>query len=194
MKFSSTEWIYLLIAKVIYSMDLSVIPECYIDTNLVESLVPPKKGYNHQKGCGTVAKVMREHFGDTFAVGIVDKDKKELDYLKEFSIITAKGNIELQKHSNRNHFIIRIAPAMEQFLLSNIDLAGINLEDFDLPSEFDKFRKATKTVNSKKDVRFKRLFKVMREHNLPDFELLTNWLGYLINHPYDADIDVLKAM
>jgi len=29
-------------------MDLAIIPECYIDTNLVETLVPPVgKGYNH---------------------------------------------------------------------------------------------------------------------------------------------------
>src|SRR6266540_5277344 len=97
MRYSKTEWIYLPIVKATCSMELSVIPECYIDTNLIETLVPPNKGYNHQKGCGTVTKVMREYFADNFAVGVVDKDKQELDYLKEFFLVLAKGSIELYK-------------------------------------------------------------------------------------------------
>ena len=39
---------------------------------------------------------------------------------------------------------------MEKFILFNVDKAAINIEDFGLPADFDKFRKATKTV-SKKD-------------------------------------------
>lgn len=175
-------------------MDLSFIPECYIDTNLVETLVPPQRGYNHQKGCGTVTKVMKENFADDFAVGIVDKDKKELDYLNEFDIVLAAGNIELHKHKTRNHFIIRIIPAMERFILHNVNEAKINLEEFGLPTNFDQFKKTSKTVNSKKDQRFKNLFKKMKAHNLTDLELLTKWLTYLRAHPYDWDINELKAL
>lgn len=35
--------------------DLDIVPECYIDTNLVETLLnmagEPTDGVNHQKGC-----------------------------------------------------------------------------------------------------------------------------------------------
>lgn len=175
-------------------MDLSIIPECYVDTNLIETLVPPARGYNHQKGCGTVTKVMKEYFADDFAVGIVDKDKQELDYLKEFNLVIAKGNIELYKHTARNHFMIRIVPAMERFILYNADQAGINVEEFGLPSDFELFRKAAKTVNSKKDDRFKQLFRSLRNHNLADIDLLSNFLRYLIAHPYNADLELLKVM
>ena len=67
----------------------SIIPECYVDTNLIETLVPPKdgKGYNHRKGCPAVAKVMMEKFADRFALGIMDKDKKMVKYLEEFDLI-----------------------------------------------------------------------------------------------------------
>ena len=41
-------------------MDLAIIPECFVDTNLIETLIPPISQYNHQKGCGTVTKVMKE--------------------------------------------------------------------------------------------------------------------------------------
>lgn len=51
--------------------DNFIIPECYIDTNLIEELVPPQKGYNHQKGCPAVAKCMMEKFGDKFDIRII---------------------------------------------------------------------------------------------------------------------------
>ena len=36
--------------------DLYIIPECFVDTSLVESLLTTD-GVNHQKGCFTVAGV-----------------------------------------------------------------------------------------------------------------------------------------
>jgi hypothetical protein len=57
-----------------------IIPECYIDTNLVETLVCPA-GCNHQKGCNQVAKVMQEKFADRFAIGMIDADKRRPGYL-----------------------------------------------------------------------------------------------------------------
>ena len=138
-------------------MDLSIIPECNIDTNLIETLVPPITRYNHQKGCGTVAKVMKEDFADRFAVGIIDKDKVFLDYLKEFDEVTRRGNLELYKHREKHHYFIRISPAMERFIMTNAELAGLSLEKFGLPTKFEYFKKISKTVDSKNDHRFKRL-------------------------------------
>ncbi len=60
-----------------------IIPECYIDTNLVETL-SCRDGCNHQKGCNQVAKIMKEKFADRFAVGIIDADKRTPGYLREF--------------------------------------------------------------------------------------------------------------
>ena len=60
-----------------------IIPECYVDTNLVETLVC-SGGCNHQKGCNQVAKVMKEKFANRFAVGMIDADKRRPGYLNEF--------------------------------------------------------------------------------------------------------------
>jgi hypothetical protein len=136
---------------------------------------------------------MQEHFTGGFALGIIDRDKQELDYMKHFFLVLAKGNIELHKHLSRNHFIIRIIPA-KKFILFNVGKAGINIEDFGLPVDFDKFRKATKMVNSKKDERFRKLFKALREHKLNDLELLSEFIKYLVAHPFNADLETLKAM
>lgn len=71
-----------------------IIPECYIDTNLVETLVC-QGGCNHQKGCNQVAKIMQEKFADRFAVGIIDADKRRPGYLTEFrEIASSKHNPE----------------------------------------------------------------------------------------------------
>lgn len=175
-------------------MDQSVIPECYVDTNLVETLVPPTKQYNHQKGCGTVTKVMDEKFADRFALGIVDRDKHELDYLKGFTEICTSGSLILHKHVTRHHYIIQICPAMERFILRNVAQAGISLSEFDLPSDFDLLKKESKTVNSKSDQRFKKLFKTLKQHNAPEIQKLCNWIKYLKEVNYQADVSAFEAM
>jgi hypothetical protein len=142
-------------------MDQAVIPECYIDTNLIETLFPPKGQYNHQKGCGTVTKVMKTKFSDRFAIGIIDKDKQEVEYLSEFTEICTRGSLILHKHSVRHHYIIQINPAMEMFIINSVGVAGISLSDFELPTDFNQFKRLTKKVNSKDDYRFRRLFKIL---------------------------------
>jgi hypothetical protein len=175
-------------------MDQSVIPECFIDTNLLETLVPPITQYNHQKGCGTVTKVMKERFTDRFALGIIDKDKYQVDYLKEFEEVCSNGSLILHKHRKRHHYIIQINPAMERFILNSADEVGISLQDFGLPVNIDLLKKESKTVISKKDERFKKLFKSLREHSAPEIIKLSTWISYLKEKNYKADISILKQL
>ena len=175
-------------------MDQAIIPECYIDTNLVETIAPPQKQYNHQKGCGTVTKVKKEQFVDRFAVGIIDKDKHEVDYLKEFNEVYTNGSLILHKHKNKHHYIIQISPAIERFIMTNANKVGLSLEDFGLPSNFERLKKVSKTANSKNDIRFKRLFKALYENGAEDMHRLSSWIKYLKEHNYKADIDKLKEL
>ena len=50
--------------------DLFIIPECYIDTNLVETLIITD-GCNHKKGSNTVVKTMQQTFANAFSVVII---------------------------------------------------------------------------------------------------------------------------
>jgi hypothetical protein len=177
-------------------MDLAIIPECFVDTNLLETLVPPVTRYNHQKGCGTVTKVMKQHFADRFALGIIDKDKNEVDYLKEFTVVCQAGALILHRHSNiaRHHYIIQISPAMERFILDNAASVNICLSDFDLPEELDQLRKVSKSVNTKQDERFKRLFVAMRQMGASDLTRLAGWVSYLKENTYQADMEVLRKI
>jgi hypothetical protein len=175
-------------------MDQAVIPECFVDTNLTETLVPPNSQYNHQKGCGTVTKVMRERFADRFALGIIDKDKKEVEYLKYFVEIKNTGSLILHKHTTRHHYIIQIAPAMEKFILTSAEAVGISLKTYGLPEKLDDLKKVSKTVNSKNDPKFKEFFKAMTKAGSPEMLRLAAWISYLKNENYNVDIAELKNL
>ena len=180
-------------------MDNAIIPECYVDTNLIETLVPPAKrnnwrGYNHQKGCGGVARTMKNEFSDRFALGIIDKDKLQVDYLNEFTQDINYGSLILHKHATRHHYIIQISPAIERFIFDNAASVGINVGDFDLPSDFQEFKKETKTENSKNNQRFKNLFKTLYQNGATDFVRLTAWVKYLKEENYKADWQILNSL
>ncbi len=173
-------------------MDLSILPECYVDTNLLETIVPPEKGYNHQKGCATVAKKMQEKLGDIFALGIIDKDKKQIRYLQEFEVWVETGNLILHKHLQKPHYIIQIVPAVERFILKCVEDCQISLENYNLPCILPELTKQTKQMSSKNDHRFKQLFAAMKES--PDMVILKEWIVYLKKNPYNADKTTLQQL
>jgi hypothetical protein len=175
-------------------VDLCIIPECYVDTNLIETLVPPQNGYNHQKGCGTVSNRMKGKLADDFAVGIIDKDKKDLDYLKEFDEVIQYGKLHLFKHHSRHHYIIQISPAIERFIIDNAVLCKLSLSGYNLPEGLAELKRITKSVDSKKDLRFKKLFKDVLNGGSDEFRILANWIIYLKEYTYHVNIDELKKI
>ena len=182
--------------KAICNMDLSIIPECYIDTLLIETLVPPQMRYNHQKGCGTVAKRMKGKFHDKFAVGIVDKDKTKIKYLEKFKLQVEYDNLQLLRHesSDKHHYFILILPAMERWILTNSKQVGISLANFNLPSDLTGLKKVTKKVTSKDDNRFKKLFRTLKNSNSKSVIILSEWIEYLKTKRYDVDLSKLRKI
>jgi hypothetical protein len=192
------ELIYLRTLKRFFKMidlDFHIIPECYVDTNLIETIVPPTgAGYNHQMGCPNVAKKMTEdkRLKNDFALGIIDKDKKELKYTQLFIEIADKKQLKLLKHPEKDHYFIQIIPAMEKWILQNATEVDIELSDFELSNDLDALRRVTKSVKTKKDDRFRRLFKALRKKEASGVMLLMKWITHLKSNPYDADLDFLK--
>lgn len=168
-----------------------IIPECYIDTNLVETLVCTA-GCNHQKGCNQVAKVMQDKFSDRFAVGIIDADKRQPGYLKEFHEIASSEHLKLFRHTDRPHFIILVHPAADVFILSCAKAAKIDITDYNLSPVLKEFTKQTKNVMSNKDPRFKRLFKSMED--ACEIKLMKSLISYLANDTYNVSDHKLSAI
>lgn len=175
------------------SMDNHILPECYLDTMLTETLVKPVSGYNHQKGCSTVTSKMQncKSLKDNFAVGILDADKKQTPYLNELNLVSEKSGLKLYKHPNKHHYLI-LHPPIEQWLLDEANAANIDLNNYQLPGERSALQKQTKTATSKHDQRFKNLFRDLKTGE--SFNRLSNWLSYLKQHPYDACIEHLQHL
>lgn len=171
-----------------------IIPECYVDTNLIETLVKAQ-GCNHQKGCNQVCKVMKEKFADRFAVGIIDADKRHPSYLAEFNKIGKRGHLQVLKHPARPHFIILISPAIDQFILDSALEQNVNLENFNLPLDLPSFTRQTKNILSNKDKRFRSLFIALE--SAPEISILKNLLTYLNHSQYlstpDAILHILES-
>ena len=87
---------------------LYVMPECFVDTNLIEYLLD--SSVNHQHCCSKVVGTMKEKFADEFAIGIIDRDKVEMGYLKECDMLAQKGHLTIYKHKTLPHYLITIAP------------------------------------------------------------------------------------
>lgn len=168
-----------------------IIPECYIDTNLVETLVC-HGGCNHQKGCNQVARIMQDKFGERFAVGIIDADKRTPGYLKEFREIASSAHIKLLRHNVRPHFFIVVSPAADGFILACAGESKVNMADFGLPSALKEFTAETKNVMSSRDPRFKGLFRELAAQG--EIRLMKSVITYLVRKTYQAADYELSAL
>ncbi len=160
-----------------------VLPECYIDTNLVNTILG--RSCNHQKGCPTVFKVMDERLKDSFAVGVIDKDKREPKAMGDYRLICNDEYLYVYKHQLRHHYILQVAPAEEVFILHAAQELGIDLADFGLPTEIDVLKSYSKKTDAKNSSVFQSLFYVLKDS--PSISKMSNLLNYLVNNQYSVD-------
>jgi hypothetical protein len=178
-------------------MDAWILPECYIDTTLIEILVPPQKlGYNHKKGCNNVALAMQNELKDKFALGIIDKDKKMPKYVAQFDLVYEIGDhLELHKNKSKPHYLIFICPAAEKWLLQSAEDARLSLQDFGLPTELKPLCDITKVATSKhndpRSDNFKQFFKALKKEKPQGVAVLMFWMTYLKEKTYQANINEL---
>lgn len=169
---------------------LDVMPECYVDTNLIEYLLDA--GVNHQHSCSKVVGRLKSTFADRFAIGIIDKDKVELGYIGECDVIAQTRHLTLMKHREKSQFLITVAPAIDRFVLDCSKECGINIEDYGIPSELKAFTEISKSVTSNTDPRFKSLFAALKDNQ--EIKLLRTVLKYLSESKYNADTVTLEQM
>ena len=172
-----------------------IMPECFIDTTLVSSLLEAKVSHKHS--CNEVAREMEKgKYKDAFAVGIIDNDKRKISYIESFDEIGRTDNLTFLKHKDKHHYVIKVGKehkAMETFIKANVDAIGMKMEDFDLPSDLAELIEQTKdSVSTQKDPRILKLCKTMRLS--PEVAKLQDVLAYLATNKYNVDIDELKKM
>jgi len=172
-----------------------IMPECFIDTTLVGSLLDAKVSHKHS--CTEVAREMKNgKFKDEFAVGIIDNDKRKISYIESFDVIGRTENLTFLKHENKHQYVIKVGKehkAMETFILANVEIIGMRMEDFDLSSNLEELIKQTKdSISTQKDPRILKLCKALRQS--PEVAKLQAVLAYLAANKYDVDIEELRRM
>lgn len=164
--------------------ELSIVPECYVDTKVAEIVGQAKRGYNHQHGCGDVAKTLSTNLKNMTALGIIDEDKNkgpQAKYFSHFVTVKEENNLILKKHNEKDQYLILICPEIEKWLLSDADAIGINMEDFELPKNLSGLKEITKTQDIDKNIDFYRFIKALIREEAPSITTLKNWLDLFKN-------------
>lgn len=169
---------------------LNVLPECYVDTNMIEYLLDA--GVNHQHSCSKVVGQLKTTFSDCFAIGIIDKDKVELGYISECDVIAHTQHLTFLKHRIRPQYLITIAPAIDGFVLDCVIEQGVDAKRFGIPSDLKGFTQMSKSVTSNTDPRFKALFAAIKDN--VEIKALKMSLKYMCEEQYRVANEVLRAM
>jgi hypothetical protein len=172
-----------------------IMPECFIDTTLVGTLLDAKVSHKHS--CNEVAREMQKgQYKDAFAVGIIDNDKRKLAYIEGFDTIGQTDNLTFLKHSEKHHYVIKVGKehkAMETFIKANVEAIGMTMEDFDLPSDLADLIEQTKdSVSTQKDPKILKLCKTLRQS--PEVAKLQEVLAYLAANKYNSDVEAIKQI
>jgi len=173
---------------------LYFIPECYFDTVIVKKLLGTNKRLLHLKGCNNVInKLKGKDLKNEFAVAIIDKDKKEVDYLGECSIVREVGYLILWKHNVEKHFIFQLNPPIEKWTFRILQDAGLKLEDFGYSSNFKSMKKAIKEdLDDEDDKDVVKLADAIIATKCETITFFKASLQYLKEKNYAADINELK--
>lgn len=169
----------------------NIIPECYVDTNLIQTLLRVE-GVNHQSTCSQVAKEMMVKFSDNFAVGIIDADKfkRQPTYAQKSQIIAQSEELTLCKYPDKPHYFLKINNIMENFILHCAEQIGFDLKGEGFPDTKEGLMKITKHKDSLNNKDLTKLFKKLRDAK--EMTILRETIEYLIQNPYTADEVVLK--
>lgn len=120
----------------------SFVPECFFDTVLFKKILQTDKRLKHTKGCQNVVNRFKEINGkkgdlfDSFGVGMVDKDKLELDYLKQCVQVFVHKNLILWNYPGRHHYIIQLNPPLENWVIQILNESGIDINEYGYSSDF----------------------------------------------------------
>ena len=171
--------------------DLHILPECFIDTTLAETLSFPKRGYKHVKGCNKVLSEMNKNSNNA-ALGIIDDDKCVPASFQSFELLKEHNeNLAIYKHNEKPHYIVKIYKAAEDFILKNAEKCGISMADYHLSDNLSNLIKQTKDITTKSNPDLKRLFSAIKQNENSDFHKLAQWIELFKANPYNLDINSL---
>jgi hypothetical protein len=168
------------------------VPECYFDTVLTKALLQTPKRLLHLHGCNNVVnELVSKSLKDDFAVAIIDRDKREPDYLKSCKSLFNGHKLVLWNY--KLHFLIQLNPPLEKWIIEILDENGLAIEDFGYPREYKKLKRLIKNdIDTEGDERLNNLVDAIIKTDCTTIKKIKSILLYLKEINYQADINELK--
>jgi len=145
---------------------LQLVPECFAETALVKALFKEEQDYlNHAPGIHRVSAILKKRdVQDFISIGFIDKDKKNAPkYFDEFIMVESIINVEFKKHPDTNDYLILVIPAIEKFILNELEQIDLSPSDFNLPSNFNEFKKIMKKQSIGNNTGYKSILRKLAE-------------------------------
>lgn len=160
-------------------MNLNILPECYADTLLVETIQFKKP--NHCYSIGAVSSTMQKFYANKVAIGVIDKDKPGTipSYFKEFELLISSDDMELSWHPDTKHFIIVVAPALEQWLLDTADNLGVSAEKYGF-GNLKKLKRITKSERARSNENLKQFLNNLWQKKNSPLQKMNTWIELIL--------------
>ncbi|MGC4128990.1 MAG: hypothetical protein QM564_05380 [Bergeyella sp.] len=137
---------------------------------------------------------------DHFLIGIVDEDRKDLlknPNLKGFEKIKEGNSFKIYKDKEKSHFIFALCPkAFEDWIFQFLKHQKTELSEFGY-SDFESFKKETKSEQIDKDEKFRKLVKyIVNNYESSDNHInsFKKHLDYLLLENYKFDIVIFNKI
>ena len=180
-------------------MERVVAVECFADKYFFGKLLQNEKRIRKEKNKNEVIKAFDREKGELL-IGIVDEDRKDIllnPNLKSFEKIKEGKNFKIYKDKTKYQFIFALCPkAFEDWICQFLESQNIDLTQFAY-SNFEAFKKETKSEQIDKEIKYKNLVKHILEtypnfdNHIKDFK---NHLDYLLRENYQFNIDIFKNL
>ena len=160
---------------------LRVLPECHADTLLV-SIIGFKRA-NHKPSIGAVANAMKDKMKTMKVVGVIDDDKKSIPkYFEQFEIIEKKDNLLKKKHPSREHYLIVLHPAFEDWVFAAADKVGIDPADSKYGFKTKKyFRNISKNKNVDENQKVKGFLNDIKQQKNSPMTTIKKWITEILD-------------
>jgi hypothetical protein len=158
---------------------LQLVPECHAETAMVKALFPNWEYLNHAPGISEVNTILKKQDVDNYLnIGFIDNDKKHVpDYFNEFILLATSedATVTFKKHTTTNDYLIVVNPAMEKFILSQLNEIKKLPSHYNLPDDFKAFKHRMKKQSIENHVGYQQLLSDLKAAN-------TSGIRFIIKH------------
>jgi len=165
--------------------NLQFVPECYAETEMVKLIfdIGDNDYLNHAEGIHSVSRILKQDDVRNFSnIGFIDNDKRNLPpYFDEFETIDRIEEVIFKKHNTTNDYLVFVNPAIEGFILSQLQQINKFPSDYDLPNHFKEFRHKLKKQNIKNHDGYKQMIRDLLDANTSGIQFIRSKIDSLKN-------------